>query len=596
MDKSGRPQYGSDLVVDLMKAVGIEYVALNPGSTFRGVHDSLVNYGSNNPRIIFCNHEEIAVAIAHGYGVASGKPMAAMNHNVVGLLHASMAIYNAWCDMAPVMVIGGGGPMDVDKRRNWVDWVHIALVQGNIVRDYVKWDDQPFGLTGMVESFLRAYRITCAKPQGPVYLCLDSALQEAPIEEPLTLPPTAGALKSTPIAADPDAIEKIAGWLLDAQMPAIIADRMGGDPEAVKSLVELADLLSVPVMDLGRRFNFPNTHPLDLTGALEATLAQADLVLALEVEDLFGALNRAERAPRSKPAVFRTCVAPEAKVVDISLRDLATKGWAADYQRFQKVDLAVTADATLAVRQLIESCRRRLDKASASAMRGRKQRMADKRVRLREQWRKEAEGLSGLRPIATAWLAHEVGEVLKNEDWVLAYGEMRGWPRRLWDWDRSYRYVGASGGGGLGYGLGASIGVALAHKGKGRIVVDLQPDGDMLYTPQAIWTAVHEKVPLLIVMYNNRAYFNSETHAGTMAKGRGRPLDNCGIGTRITEPNVDFAALARSFGARAEGPIEDPAETKPALQRAVNLLKKDGMPVLVDIVCGKEERGGGREE
>jgi len=165
-------RYGSDLVVDLLKILGIEYVALNPGSSFRGIHDSLVNYESGrtpNPEMVLCCHEEIAVAVAHGYAKATGKIMPAIVHNVVGLQHASMAIYNAWCDHTPVMVMGGTGPMNTSKRRPWIDWIHTAQVQGNLVRDFVKWDDQPVGVEAFPSSMMRGYRIAMSDPGGPVW-------------------------------------------------------------------------------------------------------------------------------------------------------------------------------------------------------------------------------------------------------------------------------------------------------------------------------------------------------------------------------------------------------------------------------------------
>src|SRR5437016_11831401 len=164
----GDAQYGSDLIVDALRALGIEYAALNPGATFRGLHDSLVNYGGNErPGIIQCCHEEIAVAVAHGYAKAAGKPMAAIVHDVVGLQHASMAIFNAWCDRTPILVMGGTGPMNTSKRRPWIDWIHTALVQGNWVRDFVKWDDQPVGIEAIPSSMMRGYRIAMSDPTGP---------------------------------------------------------------------------------------------------------------------------------------------------------------------------------------------------------------------------------------------------------------------------------------------------------------------------------------------------------------------------------------------------------------------------------------------
>ena len=157
-------RYGSDLVVDLLRAAGIEHVAINPGATFRGIHDSLVNYGERRPEHILTNHEEIAVAMAHGYAKAKGRPMAAFVHDIVGLQHASMAIYNAFCDRAPILVLGGGGPMDATRRRPWIDWIHTALVQGNQVRDYVKLDDQPASVSAIPEAILRAWRVARTEP------------------------------------------------------------------------------------------------------------------------------------------------------------------------------------------------------------------------------------------------------------------------------------------------------------------------------------------------------------------------------------------------------------------------------------------------
>jgi thiamine pyrophosphate-dependent acetolactate synthase large subunit-like protein len=288
-------RYGSDLVVDLLKVLGIEYVALNPGSSFRGIHDSLVNYESGrtpNPEMVLCCHEEIAVAVAHGYAKATGKIMPAIVHNVVGLQHASMAIYNAWCDHTPVMVMGGTGPMNSSKRRPWIDWIHTAQVQGNLVRDFVKWDDQPVGVEAFPSSIMRGYRIAMSDPGGPVYLCFDVSDQEAAIEKEIPLPDPKRFRPAAPLQADYEAIKEAAQLLSSAQSPVILADYVGRNNEAVLSLVALADLLSIPVIDLGARLNFPNTHALNLTGSNRELIANADVIMGLDVTDLYGALVR----------------------------------------------------------------------------------------------------------------------------------------------------------------------------------------------------------------------------------------------------------------------------------------------------------------
>jgi acetolactate synthase I/II/III large subunit len=577
-------QYGSDLIVDLLKAFEVEYAALNPGATFRGLHDSIVNYGGNAlPEIIQCCHEEIAVAVAHGYGKAKGRPMAAIVHDLVGLLHATMAVYLAWLDRAPALVLGATGPMAVDQRRPWIDWIHTALVQGQAVRDYVKWDDQPASPESIVESLIRAHRIAMTEPRGPVYVCFDAALQEQRLTEAVPVPDIGRFAPPSPVQGDPHALEVAARWLVESAHPVVLADYVGRSAAAVRALVELADLLTLPVIDLGSRFNFPNTHPLDLTGAEDDLLPQADLVLALDVFDLQKALGSVDRTTRHARRLIREGT----KIIHVSLNDLAVRAWAQDYGRLQPVDLAITADTAVAIPALASLCRSPARGGEEERKgRGRERRAAleEMRRRMRDRWRSAAERVRGARPVSWPRLAEDLWAVVKDEDWVLVNRTLRGWTRRLWDWTDPSRYVGALMGGGVGYGVGHAMGAALAYRGTGKLCIDLQPDGDFLYTPSALWTAAHHRIPLLIVMFNNRSYFNDEDHQVLMAKARGRPVENAHIGLRIDDPPVDFAGLARSFGIHAEGPIEDPAELRPALERAVGHVKQEQQPALVDVV------------
>ncbi len=276
-----RPQYGSDVIVDMLHACGIVYAACNPGASFHGLHDSIVNYGGNRmPELIQCCHEEISVAMAHGYAKATGTPMAALIHNIVGLQHASMALFNAWCDRAPVLALGATGPMDSTQRRPWIDWIHTALVQGTLVRDYVKWDDQPHSLASVPESFLRAYRIAQTDPQGPIYVCYDAGLQEEVVRLPPTLPDPQRYGPPAPPQAHPEALERTADLLVQAEHPVAIVDLVGRHPAAIESLKRLAELLAMPVIDRGGRFNFPNTHGLDATDAASEVLPWPTVTVA----------------------------------------------------------------------------------------------------------------------------------------------------------------------------------------------------------------------------------------------------------------------------------------------------------------------------
>src|SRR5680860_911723 len=315
------PMYGSDVVVAMLQEMDIEYAAFNPGASFRGLHDSLVHYERDSGiEIIQCCHEEISVALAHGYAKAAGKPMAAILHDVVGLQHASMAIFNAWCDR-----------------------VHTALVQGNQVRDYVKWDDQPYSVGSVPTSLLRAHRIAVTAPQGPVYVCLDLDIQEKELGETMELPKVDAFALPTPPAPELGALQDIARELCDARFPIVISDYVGRSSDAVDSLRALAEMLSMPVLDAGkwqRSVIFPNTHPLDLTGAEEEISAKADVILAIEVDDLYGTLRNLGRASEGGEAG----IPANPKVFHISLKDLQSQKWVATHQEIHPAEVSLTAD------------------------------------------------------------------------------------------------------------------------------------------------------------------------------------------------------------------------------------------------------------
>ena len=579
-----QPQYGSDVVVDLMKAFDIEYAAFNPGATFRGIHDSIVNYGGNyKPEVIFCNHEEISVAVAHGYAKATGKPMIAIVHNMVGLQHASMAIFNAYIDRVPIMVLGGTGPMNTKRRRPRIDWIHTALVQGNQVRDYVKWDDQPYSLADVPDSFIRGYRIATTEPMAPIYINYDADIQEDSITSPVELPDISRFAPPAPVQANPEALRRAAQLLVNAQAPLIIADTLGRNPKTVPALVELAEALGVPVVDKGARFNFPTTHPLDATDGARELLKKADVILALDVADLFGSLTTVSKQTRDCEYV----TSPAVKLISISMHDMLVHSWAGDYQALQALDVPICADTAVAVPELTRLCRELIgnDANKKSAIEARRKELGDKHESRRAKWRADAQAKASQKEISTAWLALELGETIKKEDWVLVNGTSNGWARRLWDFSKPNQYLGASGGAGVGYGSGAAIGAALALKGTGKLAVDIQSDGDLLMTSSSLWTAAKHRIPLLIVMHNNQSFYNSEEHGIEVAKFRNRPVENAGIGTHVDDPAVDYAKLAQSFGVNAEGVVRNPADLRPALERGLKFVKEKNLPYLVDVIA-----------
>jgi acetolactate synthase-1/2/3 large subunit len=577
-----RAEYGSDIIVDLMKEFDIEYAAFNPGATFRGIHDSIVNYGGNyKPEVIFCFHEEISVALAHGYAKAKGKPMIAIVHNIVGLQHASMAIFNAWCDRVPVIVLGGTGPMDTTRRRPRIDWIHTALVQGNQVRDYVKWDDQPYTLASVPESFIRGYRIATTEPMAPIYINYDADLQEDPYNGGIEIPDVSRYAPPAPMQANPEALRRAAQLLVEAKAPLIVADMFGRMPEAMASLVGLAELLAIPVIDKGNRMNFPNGHPLDVTDGAKELLEKADVILGLDVVDLYGSLTRVNRTTR-----VSEYVTGPAKIIHVTLADMLVRSWCGDYQVLQAVDVPIAADSSIVVPELTRLCREMLgsDRNKKTAIDARFGEIKKRHEDLRSKWLTDARAKASQKTVSTAFLAYELGEAIKKEDWILVNGSANGWARRLWDFTKPRQHLGTSGGAGLGYGMSASIGAALAMKGSGKLCVNIQADGDLLMTSSALWTAAKHKIPMLIVMHNNQSFYNSEEHGIEIAKFRKRPVENAGIGTHVSEPLVDYATVARGFGVHAEGLIEKPSEVRPAIERALKFVKEKNLPALVDVV------------
>ncbi len=569
-------RWASDVIVDLLHAYDLQYAALNPGASYRGLHDSIVNYGANRPALMLCQHEETAVQIAHGFAKASGKPMLAILHNLVGLLHANMAIYYAYADRVPVFVVGATGPMDESKRRPRIDWIHTALVQGEAVRAYTKWDYQPAVIDGVPEAFARAYSVMMTEPRGPIYMCYDAWLQEQPLEHEVPLPPPGAAKLPSPIAPDRAALERAAEMLLGAEHPVILAEYVGRDAAGFHGLVELAETLGAPVYDVNSRLNFPGRHPLNVS-MMKEVFRDADLVLCLDTRDWERATTELVSTTRKTTSIVpATC-----KWVDIGFGDLEISSWAMDYQRLAHADLRVLADTTLAIPALTQLLKPRI---SPRARDLRSRQVAQMSAAARARWAKEAKEDWDASPITLPRLASEVWDAIKGEDWVLTAGTLEDWTRKIWDFDKPYRHPGRS----LGTAtqIGISLGVALAHRDAGRLVVDLQPDGDLMFDAGALWVAAKHRIALLVVMYNNRAYYNDWEHQIRMAKQRGTPLERAHIGMDLVDPAPDFAAMAKSMGWYAEGPIDQPAEIPAALQRAIKRVKA-GQPALLDTITQK---------
>jgi acetolactate synthase I/II/III large subunit len=479
----------------------------------------------------------------------------------------------------PVFIIGAGGPMDVGRRRPRIDWIHTALVQGNAIRDYVKWDNQPMGAAGVPDTFARGYRVMMTQPQGPVYICYDAGFQEDPLEEEVELPTRDRPFTHAPIQGDPAAMQQAAELLVQAEHPVIIADYLGRNPAAYHALVSLAERLAIPVIDSNARLNFPNRHPLNLS-YVPGVLEQADLVLSLDVRDLYGPLVRLDKITRRTEYI----TPPNCKLVEIGLGDIEISKWSQDFQKFIQTDVSILADTALAVPELQRQAEAVLARSNGreARLKERAREVAARHDAAWQQWREEAKADWDKTPIGLGRLAAEVWEVIKDEDWVLTANTLEEWTLKTWDFDQPYRHPGKA----LGTAtqIGISLGVALAYRGTGKLVVDIQPDGDLMFDAGALWVAAHDKIPLLVVMYNNHAYYNDWEHQIRMAQQRGTDESRAYIGMEIGKPAPDFAALAKAMGWYAEGPISNPNDVRAAVERAKKIVLEEGRPALVDTL------------
>jgi len=568
---------GSDFMADVLKKIGLQYMAINPAAGFRSLQESIINYlGNKNPEILTCLHEESATAMAHGYAKASGKPMGVMVHGTVGLQHASMALYNAWCDRVPMLMFGGNG-IDAETRRPGVEWIHSAQDPAAIVRDYIKWDDQPASLQHFAESTVRAHQFAMTAPMAPAFIAIDMDLQEEEIEHPekLKIPKVSRLIQPQ---GDRGALKDAATLLAGAQKPLILADRAVRSAQGLKLMIELAESLGAPVVDLGSRMNFPTTHDLDCTFMKQSLVRDADVILMLEVGDPWGNLNSFSDPYKT----YRPIHKPDVKLITISMLDLARRSNYQDMQRFMPSDLNIGGEVEATLPDLIDAIKRAAPNPATVAQRRATYKKMHEDMRARDK-ELAAVGFDAV-PISTARLTAEMWNVIKNEKWALVVSDRMPWARRLWPVTEHYQMLGGNGGYGLGGYAPIAVGAALANKDKGIISVTFQPDGDMMYAPGVLWTAAHHKIPLLMLMHNNRCYHQEIMHVQRMAAIHNRPQATARIGTEITDPNIDFAKVAQGMGVWAEGPITDPSKLGAALRRALDVVKK-GQPALLDVVC-----------
>ncbi len=558
--------FGSDVIAATLRNLDIPFVALNPGASFRGLHDSLVNFlGNERPRMLLCLHEEHAVAIAHGWAKVTGRPMAAIVHSNVGLMHATMAIYNAWCDRVPMLVLGATGPVDAAKRRPWIDWIHTSRDQGALVRHFIKWDDQPGSVEAAVESLLRAHLLATTAPKGPTYLCLDAEIQEAPLGKPVPAPPMARFAAPRPSQPNPGDIAAAAKALGNAKRPLILAGRVSRSEHDWDTRVRIAEHLGARVLtDLRIPASFPTSHPLHgapagmfPTAEGLALIREADVILSLDWLDLAGALKSAFDGGDVS-----------ALVIQASVDQTIHNGWSMDHQGLPPVDITMLVEPDVAAASLWEVLSRSPAPAATWSER-------------REPAERPASSPEAARSITVPLLAAKLQSALDGAEVCLVRTPLS-WAGHLWPLDHPLSLLGYDGGGGIGSGLGMAIGSALALNGSARLPIAVIGDGDFMMGASALWTAVHYRIPLLVVVANNQSFFNDEVHQERVARMRGRPVENRWIGQRMIDPAIDLCGVARAQGATGFGPVSDPAMLEPTFRDALAALRQ-GEVVVVEV-------------
>lgn len=561
------PGWGSDIAAEMMRALGIKYIAVNPGASYRGLHDSLVNHlGNRDPQMLLCLHEDHVVSIAHGYAKATDEMMACALHSNVGLMHGLMGIFNAWCDRVPMLVVGATGPVEMEKRRPWIDWIHTAKDQGALLRNFSKWDDEPRSPEGIVEAFLRGAQISRTTPRAPVYICLDAGLQEQALTKPVAIPDPARYAPAPEPSASAGQVAQVAELLATARKPLILMGRVSRNQDDWERRVQLAEMLGASVLTSVReRSAFPTDHPLHaatpffwLSKRAKEVVAEADCILSLDWPDLNGTLQQ----------TTRNTAAVGAKIAHVSLDSLLHNGWSMDYFGLPPLDASVLSGADTFVGQLLPALKERLGDAG-------KWDGTSRNVAPQPEYSEDAAKEIAPRDIEVALEKARGARKL-----ALAHVTI-GWAGDAYHFRDALDFLGHDGGAGLAAGPGLTVGAALALKDSGRLVVSVLGDGDFIQGATALWTAAHYRLPALFIVSNNRSNFNDEIHQEAVAKMRERPVENRWIGQRIDEPAVDIAGLARAQGVEAEGPVKTVAELEAAIERGLAAVAA-GKPYVID--------------
>jgi thiamine pyrophosphate-dependent acetolactate synthase large subunit-like protein len=561
--------WGSDVAADMLRRIGVRYVTHNPGSSFRGLHDSLVNMlGNDDPTMLLCLNENQVISVAHGYGKVTGEPMACILHANVGLLNGAMGIFNAWADRVPVYIVGAGGPADAERRVPWINWLHTSRDQASYVRGITKWDDEPRSVGALIEAMYRANIIARTAPKGPVYICLDAALQEDALSEKVDLPSATRFLPADAPVPSPESLERAADLLISAKQPVLLMGRVSRNRADWDNRIRLAELLGAGVItDLKAAAAFPTDHPLHRSIGYHFRTAidhvkSADVIMALDWIDLGSAM--------------KMLPAGERQIVSASVDSYVHNAINMDCYGLSPCDLPFQVEPDILVRYLLPVIEKKLAGQSRSPLGA------------------PLKSVARPAPIPGEAKLEDIGWALQDARSRYKITLMRtplGTSPDVCHFTDPMDYLGNDGGAGVGSGPGNTIGCALGLLGSDRVAVGVIGDSDFIQGSTALWTAAHYGIAALLIVSNNRSHLNDELIQMRVAKQRGRQPANAWIGQRIEDPDVDIRKIAEGYGAEVIGPVKTTEALGTAIEKGLALVTSGRICVVdVHVAAGSPSR------
>lgn len=557
--------------LELLQDRGVDVFLANAGTDFASLVDAFARRqaeGKTAPRPIVVPHESVAVGMAHGYYLATGRPQAVMVHVTVGTANAICGVITAARGRVPVLLAAGRTPLTEEglpaSRDLYIHWAQEAFDQAGMLREYVKWDYE-LRNAAQVESVIdRAFELMLSEPRGPVYITLPrEVLAERLSSISITSPPRRHmASRAFP---DPARIEEAARFLATARRPLILATGAGRDPAAVPALVELAEAGGIGVVEVDpTHVNFPSSHPLHVgytqPSGVDPALSEADVILVVECDvPWYPAL--------AKPA-------PDATIIHLGVDPL----FARYPMRSFPCDVPILAEPAAALPLLAEAVRRLAAPADVAARTARMSRTHRER---RAGWAATIEAQRGWKTIGFAAAAAAVGQVLDDTTVVVNEYPL---DRRFIGFDRPGAFFGQPHASGLGWGLPCALGLKLGNPA--ATVIACLGDGSYLFNEPAAchFVAQAQGLPVLTVIFNNAQWeaVRSSTlgvHPEGWAKGTGHfPLTSLA-------PSPRFEEIVRAFDGHGER-VEQEAELVPALRRGLAAVR-GGRQAVLNILCAR---------